>query len=368
MEKIKVDLGERSYHIYLGDDCFDQVPVVLAESGRNKQVVIISVPPVSGLYLEKLTGILNKHHSILHVDVPDGEKSKSAETVEYIYDRLLESGIERDSVIIALGGGVVGDLAGFVAATYLRGVDLIHVPTSLLAQVDSSIGGKVGINHRMGKNLIGAFYQPKAIVTDFSVLKTLPEAEYICGLGEVIKYGIIKDPALFGVIEAKLPGILAQDPDLLRPIVSACARIKAQVVSQDEKESGLRAILNYGHTFAHSLEKEYGYSGLKHGQAVLLGMICANFVSARLGMLPEETVQRIAVLIGKFSLQLPESVERPDVKQLVAHMYKDKKVRGGKIRLILATDIGQVISHDLTDDDLLAMSYEYLFDWLQEQN
>ena len=365
-EKIIVDLESRSYPVYLGENIFSEIPAVLNDLAVNKQIVVISVPPVSQLYLDQLTNVLIPDRTVLHIDVPDGESSKSSPVLETIYDKLLAAGIERSATIIALGGGVVGDLAGFAAATCLRGLNLIHIPTTLLAQVDSSIGGKVGINHRLGKNLIGAFYQPRAIFTDFSVLKTLPEAEYICGLGEVIKYGIIKDPVLFQLLEQRLPDVLLQNADLLRQIVSTCALIKAEIVSRDEKESGLRAILNYGHTFAHSLEREYGYSGLKHGQAVLMGMICANFVSSRLKMMSLDNVRRIETLIRRFSLTLPDGKNAPDVSQLVAHMYQDKKVRAGKIRLVLARDIGRVVWHELNDDKLLGQSYEYLFDWLKK--
>ncbi len=210
-DMIPVALAERSYNILLGEDIFDNIPGYLQKLKTNKQLAVISVPPVSELYYERLQEQLITDFDVIHFDVPDGEQSKSAAVVTQLYDWLLENKIERNASILALGGGVVGDLAGFVAATYLRGVNMIHIPTSLLAQVDSSIGGKVGINHSVGKNLIGAFYQPRAIFTDISVLQTLPVEEYICGLGEVVKYGVIGDPSLFHLLEKNIDKILSKD-------------------------------------------------------------------------------------------------------------------------------------------------------------
>ena len=361
IQKITVELGERSYHINIGENIFDIIPRELKQLHISRQVVVISVPPVSDLYFETLNEQLSEDFDVIHYNVPDGEQSKSAGIVELLYDWLLENNIERSASIIALGGGVVGDLAGFVAATFLRGINLIHIPTSLLAQVDSSIGGKVGINHRTGKNLIGAFYQPRNIFTDISVLQTLPAEEYICGLGEVVKYGVIGDPQLFSMLEANIENILTKDANVLRAVVLKCASQKAEIVSRDERESGLRAILNYGHTFAHSLEAYYGYSGLKHGQAVLLGMICANYAAAKLKILPVSEQERIDSLIMKMPLSLPANESPPDPDNLLALMYKDKKVEDGQIRLILASKIGHAQSHQVMDENLIKESFEYLF-------
>jgi 3-dehydroquinate synthase len=305
---------------------------------------------------------LQKSFQVVHYDVPDGEKSKSAGILDKLFDWLLDNKLERQDTIIALGGGVVGDLAGFAAASWLRGINLIHFPTSLLAQVDSSIGGKVGINHKAGKNLIGAFYQPRAIFTGISVLKTLPPEEFICGLGEVVKYGVIADRSLFELLEKYLPKILDNDPQTLQNVVLRCAAIKADIVSRDEHEAGLRAILNYGHTFGHALETHYGYTGLKHGQAVLLGMLCANYVAENLGILSPQERLRIDALIKSLPLSFIQNNAHPDPKVLLQIMYQDKKVRAGKMRLILAEQIGRAKLYPLENDQLITASFEYLYD------
>ena len=359
---IKVDLADRSYDILLAENIFGLVPQQLKKINSNKQLAVISVPPVSDLYYEKLYREISEEFNVIHFDVTDGERSKSSVMVEKLYEWLFENKIERNAVIIALGGGVVGDLAGFVASTYLRGINLIHVPTSLLAQVDSSIGGKVGINHKAGKNLIGAFYQPRQIYTDISVLQTLAPEEYICGLGEVVKYGVIADPDLFALLESQLEKILAKDTDILAEVVYRCANKKAEVVSKDERESGLRAILNYGHTFAHALETVYGYGSLKHGQAVLLGMICANYTANRLNILSASEQQRIEDLINRLPVSLPSDQSLPKTDNLLKIMYLDKKVRDGRLQLILADKIGHVSTHQIADEKLIGESFEYLFD------
>jgi 3-dehydroquinate synthase len=359
---IKVDLAERSYDILLGENIFGLIPQQLKKINTNRQVAVISVPPVSKLYYEKLYREISEDFNVFQFDVPDGEQSKSSAMVEQLYEWLFENKIERNAVIIALGGGVVGDLAGFVASTYLRGINLVHVPTSLLAQVDSSIGGKVGINHKAGKNLIGAFYQPRRIYTDISVLQTLSPEEYICGLGEVVKYGVIADPELFTMLESQLEKILAKDPNMLAEIVYRCASKKAEVVSKDERESGLRAILNYGHTFAHALETVYGYGNLKHGQAVLLGMICANYTANRLKILSDSEQQRIDDLIYRLPVNLPSDQLLPQTENLLKIMYLDKKVRDGKLQLVLADKIGHVSTHQIADEKLISASFEHLFD------
>jgi 3-dehydroquinate synthase len=279
--------------------------------------------------------------------------------VNRLYTWLLENQFERNCTIVALGGGVIGDLAGFVASSYLRGVNLLHIPTSLLAQVDSSIGGKVGINHPMGKNLIGAFYQPRGVFTDISFLKTLPEDEYICGLGEVIKYGIISRDFSFKRIEKNLKAVMDMEEDLLSEIVKGCVMVKADIVSKDEKEQGIRAYLNLGHTFAHALETYYKYEGLKHGQAVLLGIKCALAVSQSLKMIDDNQIRRINGVINQLDVKIP-STKNIDPEQLVEIMKRDKKMKGGKINLVLPRDIGEVCVIPVTDENMIRDSFAVL--------
>jgi 3-dehydroquinate synthase len=357
--KIDVDLKERGYSIFVGNDILSELPQYLRSIQVNNQVAVISTPHVSSLYLEKIISLFDDNWHLNHLDVPDGEKSKSSEMVLTIYTWLLERQFERNSTIIALGGGVVGDLAGFVAATYLRGINLVHIPTTLLAQVDSSIGGKVGINHPMGKNLIGAFYQPKCVFTDISFLDTLPEDEFICGLGEVIKYGVISSKVPFDKIAKNLQAILNVDKKLLTDIVRACAGVKADIVEKDEKEQGIRAYLNLGHTFGHALETFYHYEGLKHGQAVLLGIKCALTVSHLLNMIDENTVQQINSVIDKLDIRIPSGKD-PDPVKLVEIMKQDKKMKGGKIHLVLPEELGKVIVVPVTDEKILRDSYAVL--------
>jgi len=357
--KIDVNLKERSYSIFVGNNIISELPKYLRSIQVNNQVAIISTPPVSSLYLEKILSLFDDNWFLNNFDVPDGEKSKSSDMVLNIYTWLLERQYERNSTIIALGGGVVGDLAGFAAATYLRGINLVHIPTSLLAQVDSSIGGKVGINHPIGKNLIGAFYQPKCVFTDISFLKSLPEDEFICGLGEVIKYGIISSEVPFDKIAKNLQAILNMDENLLTDIVRACVDVKADIVEKDEKEQGIRAYLNLGHTFGHALETFYHYEGLKHGQAVLLGIKCALMVSLSLNMVDEKTVQQINSVIDKLDIKIPSGKDLDPVK-LVEIMKQDKKMKGGKIHLVLPKELGKVIVVPVTDEKILRDSYTAL--------
>ncbi len=279
--------GNVSYTIHIGEDSLRHTGNLLAEKQVGRQVAVISVPPVSRYYLDAVRKSLHDRWDVFHYDVPDGEQSKSVPVTDDLYAWLIQNRFERGSTILALGGGVVGDLAGFVAATYLRGINLVHLPTSLLAQVDSSIGGKVGVNHRRGKNLIGAFYQPRFVSADISTLKTLPPEEFICGLGEVVKYAIICDQGLYKDLDGRLAMLRSTDTKKLIQIVKSCAAMKAGIVSRDEQESGERAVLNFGHTFGHALETYFKYQSLKHGQAVLLGMRCAVYLSLYLGMIGE---------------------------------------------------------------------------------
>ena len=357
--KIDVDLKERSYSIFVGNNILAELPQYLRSIQVNSQVAIISTPPVSSIYVQNLLSLFNDNWSLNHFDVPDGEKSKSSEMVLNIYTWLLEHQHERNSTIIALGGGVVGDLAGFVASTYLRGINLVHIPTSLLAQVDSSVGGKVGINHPMGKNLIGAFYQPRCVFADISFLNTLPEDEFICGLGEVIKYSIISSQVPFNKIAKHMKAIREIDEKLLTEIVRTCIEVKVDIVEKDEKEQGIRAYLNLGHTFAHALETFYRYEGLKHGQAVLLGIKCALMVSQSLNMIDNHTVQRITDVIDQLGIKIPSGKDL-DSFQLVEIMKQDKKMKGGKIHLVLPKELGEVTVVPVIDEKILRDSYAIL--------
>ncbi len=358
--KIKVNLKERGYPIFVGNQIISELPDQLNRLQVNKQIAIISTPPVSQIYLKKIEDSLNDLWEVKTCDVPDGETSKSGEILDKLYSWLIENRFERNCTILALGGGVIGDLAGFVASTYLRGVNLVQIPTTLLAQVDSSIGGKVGINHPLGKNLIGAFYQPKMVIADISFLQTLPEEEFVCGMGEVVKYGILSDEDLFAKLENNLDVIGKKSaPLLLTEIVYACAKIKAEIVEKDEREQGIRAYLNLGHTFAHALETFFKYEGLKHGQAVAHGMKSALYISRKQCMIETKIAARIEQLIDRFDVKIPTS-KKLDPLELVSIMKRDKKIRQGKINLVLPEDIGKITVIPVSDEKLLADSFSVL--------
>jgi 3-dehydroquinate synthase len=276
------------------------------------------------------------------ITVPAGETAKSLKTVQACYDQLAAHRLERKSFIVALGGGVVGDLAGFVAATYLRGIAFVQVPTTLLAQVDSSVGGKVGVNLKAGKNLVGAFHQPRLVLCDLDTLATLPLREYRAGLAEVIKYGIIYDAALFNRLEREMPKLLQRDPKTLAAIVARCCEIKAEVVRQDETEGGLRAILNFGHTIGHGLEAISHYGKYLHGEAISIGQVAAARLSARVSGLPKQSVERIANLFRQAGLPTEVRLGAAQRKELFSAMQLDKKVSDGEIKFVLARKIGAV--------------------------
>ncbi len=338
MTTIRVELG-KPYPIYCGNGILKELTHILPRHTRTGQIAVISSAPIFKLYGETLAQTLPEQAKVRVFLVPDGEQAKSLQQAEALYTKLLENHFERGAVIIALGGGVIGDLAGFVAATYLRGVDFVQVPTTLLAQVDSSIGGKTGVNHPLGKNLIGAFKQPLFVLSDTAVLQTLPEAELRNGLGEVIKYGFILNAEFFAYLETHLEQALNKDASVLQKMVEISAGEKARVVAQDEREQGLRMILNFGHTFGHALEKEFGFGELKHGEAVILGMRCALRFARNEGLLDEETLQRGQRLLQKVPVSYDS--RQIDAEKLTEHMLLDKKVKEGKIRLILIETIGR---------------------------
>ncbi|MCF7363253.1 3-dehydroquinate synthase [Vibrio diazotrophicus] len=338
MERITVSLGERSYPISIGAGLFND-PALLSLSPKQK-VVVITNHTVAPLYADKITALLDQKGCISSVlELPDGEKYKTLETFNTVLSFLLEHNHSRDVVIIALGGGVIGDLVGFAASCYQRGVDFIQIPTTLLSQVDSSVGGKTAVNHPLGKNMIGAFYQPKAVIIDTNCLATLPEREFAAGMAEVIKYGIIYDEAFFVWLEQHMDELYALDVQALTYAIARCCQIKAEVVAQDEKESGIRALLNLGHTFGHAIEAELGYGNWLHGEAVSAGTMMAAKTAQLQGLITEQQVERILSIFkrAKLPVHTPESMSFDD---FMKHMMRDKKVLAGELRLVLPTSIG----------------------------
>jgi 3-dehydroquinate synthase len=352
MEIVKIDLGERGYDICVGSMLISQEDLLLKHV-FNKNIAIITNETVGPLYLEKLKKGLTNSKSIIDILLKDGEKYKNQESLDFIYETLLKNKYGRDSVLIALGGGVVGDITGYAAATYMRGIDFIQVPTTLLSQVDSSVGGKTGINHVLGKNMIGAFYQPKLVVIDVDCLQSLPETELSAGLAEVIKYGLIRDFAFFEWLEKNMDSLLAKNSDcLIEAIIRSCKN-KAYVVAEDEFETakGIRATLNLGHTFGHAIETALGYGNWLHGQAVAAGMIMASYMSMLMGLIDDKDFNRIKKIID--SAGLP--INPPDISQ--AHfldlMASDKKNKDGKISLILLKELGKAFKTEEYDMKIL---------------
>lgn len=318
--------------------------------GSPRPCLLITDTAVGALYSEPLVAALEKDGWRSHIwTVPNGESTKSLEHLKAIFDFALKTGIERSTPLLALGGGVVGDLAGFAAASLLRGLPLVHLPTTLISQVDSSIGGKTGINHTVGKNLIGAFYQPRFICADFSTLLSLPEREWTSGLAEMVKHSLIADADLFAYLEHLWPAILSRDPEIIQQVVPRAAAIKAEVVAQDEREKGLRAILNFGHTFGHAIEKTAGYGTFTHGEAVALGMQAALFASHRQhSTLPFE---RMLQLVRK--IPTPNRLATIPTEHLIDAMFFDKKMKHGKLNIVLLNRLGEAfITHGFTRDDL----------------
>jgi 3-dehydroquinate synthase len=360
MERIiEVKLGERSYPIEIRRGIIGDVGRKLASAGFSGRVAVITNSKVAGLWAEPLlAGLKSAGLEPLVITMPDGEEHKTLDTLSTIYNTLIEHRFERTSAIIALGGGVVGDVAGFAAATYLRGVPYIQVPTTLLAQVDSSVGGKTAVNHPKGKNLIGAFYQPRGVYIDPDVLSTLDVRETRAGMAEVIKYGVIWDAKFFASLELVAFGLdggdtaireLAAKDELIELVARSC-EIKAEVVGSDETEKGLRAILNFGHTFGHAIEAEAGYGVYRHGEAVAIGMVMAARYSVVLGHTDESTAKRIETLVESFGL--PTTCPEIEPSVLMAAMKLDKKVAGAKIRFVLTTGLGSVHLESVDDEVL----------------
>lgn len=340
MTRVKVGLGARSYQIVIGAGLLGQASRWLKEINLSGKLVIITNPVVRKLYGDRLKEALDKdgfETTILLVD--DGEEHKSLESAARLYSELTEQHAERQTPVLALGGGVIGDLAGFVAATYLRGVPLVQIPTTLLAQVDSSIGGKVAVNHGRLKNRVGVFYQPRLVISDTSTLKTLPAGELANGLAEVIKSAVIRDGDFFSYIEKNMGKIKALDDAVLEQVVARSARIKAEVVAQDETDMGLRNILNYGHTIGHAIETVSDF-GMEHGQAVAAGMLAAARISNKMGHLDSAGVARLSSVIEAAGLS-PE-IPKLDMTKVMRAIGHDKKVVAGRIRFVLPSEIGSV--------------------------
>ncbi len=340
MKTLELDLGDRSYPIYIGAGLLARAEL-LTSYIHGARVALVSNTTVAPLYLARVRAALTRYQP-LDVILPDGEQHKTLEVLNRIFDALLQNRCDRQTTIIALGGGVVGDMAGFAAAVYQRGVPFIQVPTTLLAQVDSSVGGKTGVNHALGKNMIGAFYQPRAVVIDTDTLGTLPDRELSAGIAEIIKYGLIRDPEFFAWLEAHMDRLLARDPAALVEAIYRSCRNKAEVVAADEKEAGVRALLNLGHTFGHAIETGMGYGAWLHGEAVAAGMVMAADLSRRLGWLNEAEVTRIRALIerARLPVQAPPVLTATRFREL---MSVDKKVLAGKLRLVLLKQLGEAV-------------------------
>lgn len=341
MRRILVPLGDRSYLIYAGQGLLARLGKHCRQLSLGQRCAVLTDANVAPLYAETaLESLRGAGFEPLLVTVPAGERAKDLRVAARCYDQLAAHRLERKSFVVALGGGVVGDLAGFVAATYLRGMDFVQVPTTLLAQVDSSVGGKVGVNLRAGKNLVGAFHQPRLVLCDLDTLKTLPDREFVAGLAEVIKYGVIRDAALFRKLERGMPRLRARDPVWLADVVARCCQIKAAVVGQDETEGGVRAILNFGHTIGHALEAVSRYGRFLHGEAISIGQVLAARLSCEALGLARAEASRIVGLFQAAGLPIEVNLSQPWRRALVAAMQHDKKVSAGVVRFVLVPRIG----------------------------
>ena len=352
IQTVAIDLGDRSYDILIGRG-FLTDPARLADLVFKGDALIVTNETVAPLYAARLQATLAQLHPRVDVlALPDGEAHKHWGTLNLIFDRLLSTAADRKTVLYALGGGVVGDMTGFAAACYMRGIDCVQVPTTLLAQVDSSVGGKTAINHPMGKNMIGAFYQPRRVLADLSTLDTLPSREFAAGLAEVIKYGPICDLAFFEWLETDMHRLLARDDDAVAYAVRRSSELKAAVVASDERESGLRAILNFGHTFGHAIEAGMGYGAWLHGEAVAAGMVMAADLSTRMGLLPTVDARRIQKLIAEAGL--PVAGPGIGAAKYLELMRVDKKSEGGQVRFVLLDGWGSACMRAAPDDLVVA--------------
>lgn len=349
MQTLHVDLGDRSYPIYIGRSLLAQADLI-KQHIKGNQVMVVSNETVAPLYLSTLKAALSglRYSEVI---LPDGEQHKTLEVLSVIYDRLLEDRHNRTTTLIALGGGVVGDMTGFAAASYQRGVNFIQIPTTLLSQVDSSVGGKTGVNHPLGKNMIGAFHQPQCVIADTDTLMTLPVRELSAGVAEVIKYGLICDAEFYAWLLVNVSRLMAREPSALAEAILRSCENKARVVASDEKESGIRAILNLGHTFGHAIETVQGYGNWLHGEAVAAGMVLAADLSVRKGWLDAEQLPRLIALLQQAKLP----VEPPEMsqQQFLDLMAIDKKVLDGQLRLVLMKSLGDaVVTSDVSEQEV----------------
>ena len=359
---LEVSLGSRSYPIVIGSGILDQGDLIAAHLAGNRAAVVTN-ETIAPLFLERLETSLRKVGvDSLAIKLPDGEQYKTWHTLNSVFDAMLAARCDRTTTIIALGGGVVGDVAGFAAATYQRGIAFIQIPTTLLAQVDSSVGGKTAINHPLGKNMIGAFYQPRLVLADIATLASLPKRELAAGLAEVIKYGAIMDAGFFGWLEGNMDRLVAREPQALAHAVEVSCQCKAQIVAADEREAGARALLNFGHTFGHAIETGLGYGKWLHGEAVAAGMVLAARLSVRQGEISTEDLERLEKLVGRAGL--PTTAPAFGAERYLELMGHDKKVHRGKLRLVLLRAIGEAylsadfsaaelsrVLQDIPDDD-----------------
>lgn len=351
VERLEIDLGDRSYSIFCGPGMISKAGSLLQQTGLGKKCMVVSNKTVADLYWPLLQKSLEgAGFEAVPVMVADGEGAKSLATAGHLYDACLDAGIDRSGGIIALGGGVIGDLAGFVAATWLRGVGFIQVPTTLLAQVDASVGGKVAVNHPRGKNLIGSFYQPLAVIADQDSLSTLPRREISSGMAEVIKYGVIADRLFFEYLEKNMEAALAGDREILKRIVLKCCAIKGDIVTRDERESGLRAVLNFGHTIGHAVENLTGYTAYRHGEGVAIGMVAAARLAVARGDFDHDSASRLVHLLVKAGL--PVELPPLEPERLRQVLERDKKMKQGQFYMVLPEKLGKVGIVPVTWDEV----------------
>lgn len=352
MRTLTVALDNRSYPIHIGPGLIRHAELITTRLPQSK-VAIVTNTILEPIYLAPLTEALHQHGvDTVPIVLPDGEAHKNWETLNRIFDALLVNRCERKTTLLALGGGVIGDLAGFAAAVYQRGVPFVQIPTTLLAQVDSAVGGKTAINHPLGKNMIGAFHQPLAVVSDTDTLRTLPERELAAGLAEVIKYGLIRDPEFFEWLEGNIDKLKGRDPQALAYAIERSCHNKAEIVAQDERETGVRALLNLGHTFGHAIEAGLGFGKWLHGEAVAAGTVLAAILSQRMGLITRHDVERMVDILARAGL--PTSAPELGTERYMELMGHDKKVEGGKIRFILLRGIGDAFIADRVPEDALA--------------
>ena len=340
MKKISVEVSDSTYPVFAGRSILLQLKRQLKKYSNYKNYFIVVDRNVAKYHLKNIKKAIGRHKKIVYYELKPGENSKSQDQLRKIYGALINNNFGRDSLMIAIGGGVTGDLAGYSAATYMRGLQLVHIPTTLLAAVDSSIGGKTGINLNGYKNIIGAFYQPEMVLIDTEFLKTLPQKEFISGMGEVIKYAYISSPELYNLINKNFKKILNKEEKIIDEIILKCAAIKAGVVSNDEKETGLRKILNFGHTFGHAIESAAGFR-IRHGECVVYGIVAELFLSNKIGVLSRKKLIKYLELPGKFGLR--NVLLKLDTDVIYENMYVDKKNRNGKINFVLLSDLGKIL-------------------------